>query len=230
MIQKWWRRYYTQQSGYNRGKLSCPTAPYVSLRQTKVRDRKTEATRMQTTRVTAVLYALSATLLFSSPILAQEQGREATPGIAFTVGYGYEYAGTGVAIEWYDTVPSVGRAALLLGAGYFAPISIGGLETDPGYGVDFGVRIILVGANHRLIADIEYGFAGEAVKQINGVRTSRAFNGITLAGGYQYIGKAGFVFHATGGVTWIVGADAWITSLMGDSVITLNVGFGYKSE
>ena len=182
-------------------------------------------------RVKNVLLAgilLAASLLSSVLAFAQEESlktREATPGRAITAGYGYEYAGYGAALEYYTD----SHFALLAGVGYFPPVTMGVLQTDPGYGFDFGIRGVF-GRHHRFIADLEYGFAGEAVSLISGVRTSKAFNGITAAAGYQFVGGRGFMIQATLGATWLVGADQWINNLLGSPVVTFNVGIGYKTS
>jgi hypothetical protein len=162
--------------------------------------------------------------------LAQEssanEGREATSGIAITGGYGYEYAGFGVAAEWYQHFESL-NFGLMLGVGYFPSLTFGTVTTDAAVGFGVGARLA-VGGEHRFIADLQYGFAGEAARVVGGSRETAAMWGATLAVGYQNVGRSGFLFQATVGGTWLVGALQWVTDLMGNPLPTINLGIGYK--
>jgi hypothetical protein len=163
-------------------------------------------------------------------ILAQEEvtpeSREKTSGIALTAGYGYEYAGLGVAAEWYVSAENP-KFGLVLGVGYFPSMTIGTVATDPAVGIGAGARLAW-GRNHRFIVDLQYGFAGEAARVSGGIRETADMYGITLGVGYQFLGRRGFVVHGGVGGTWIVGAQPWVTNLMGSLIPTLNIGIGYK--
>lgn len=180
----------------------------------------------------AICFAVLATLVSMSLFAQQSSGsnaRENTSASSLTVGYGYEYSGLGVAAEWYSQRFGALQTGVMAGVGYFPSITIGGVATDAAFGWGAGVRLAL-GRKSRLIGDLQYGFAGEAAEQIGGARQTAKMWGTTVAGGYQFIGPKGFEFLATVGETWFVNSPQWVTLLMGRSVVTLNVGLGYKTR
>lgn len=153
-------------------------------------------------------------------------GREDTSGFAITGGYGYEYAGVGVAGEYYQELGGA-SIGLLLGVGYFPAMSIGGVTTDSSVGFGVGGRLA-IGGSSRFVLDVQYGLAGEAAMISGGTRITSSMWGVTGAVGYQFVGSGGFMLLGTIGYTSFVGAPLWTTFLMGSGVVTLNLGLGYK--
>ena len=153
-----------------------------------------------------------------------------TSGVAFNVGYGYEYAGLGAALELYLHYKSFGLGGLL-GAGYFPSININGIETDGAIGFGVGTRLVL-GSRHRCVVDLHYGLAGTAAREqiVSGstVRDTATVYGTTTAIGYQFVAARGFTFQILVGQTFLDGADEWVTNILGDQILTLNLGIGYK--
>jgi hypothetical protein len=169
-----------------------------------------------------VLLSLCTTVVWSQNARSSENKED----IALTAGYGYEYAGFGVALENY---PVDSQFGLILGAGYFPPRDIKGVSTDGTFGVGVGLRFVN-GDQHRFIADVHFGLAGQAAREtttyIGTEKETDTLWGWTFAGGYQYLGQNGFVFQASLGTTYLIGKQ-WAKDLVGDWVPTFNLGIGF---
>lgn len=187
------------------------------------------AGRKEVSAIGVIAVLLVFLLGIAAPVSGQQASQESGPGTAITAGYGYEYSGYGVAIEWYfhDEGPDFGVFA---GIGYFPPVSILGVTTDGTIGGGVGVRTAR-GREHRFIADLQYGFAGQAVRETTTftgtTRETATLLAPTAAIGYQLL-RRGLILNATIGVTWLYGADPWVIELMGEYLPTLNLGIGYK--
>jgi hypothetical protein len=119
----------------------------------------------------------------------------------------------------------------MLGVGYFRPVTINGIETDGAVGIGIGARLVL-GSRHRFVVDLHYGLAGVAARETTDrwgvIRETVSVPGTTAAVGYQLVDIRGFMFQISVGQTSLVGAEEWVTDLLGDQIPTLNIGVGYK--
>ncbi len=165
--------------------------------------------------------------LFNYDLILADEGKHETSGLAITAGYGYEYSGIGIAAEYYIS-PNTG---MLFGIGYFPPVDLGVVSTDGALGIGCGVRFAS-GTQHRFIGDIHFGFAGTAVRSIatpyGTTKESGTMWGPTLAGGYQFLHSKGFIFQISVGGTYLLLAEDWVRSMMGNIILTATLGIGYK--
>lgn len=142
-------------------------------------------------------------------------------GLSVQGGYGYQFAGLGGGLFLYNQ-PSRGAFTIYFGGGYLP--GIGGAS---GWGVSGGVMLAR-GLNHRLVLDANVGLAAwvEQYYYYDDGTTQYSKNsvyGFTGAAGYEYMGDRGFVFRATGGVTF-----AFDYTPLGDIIPTINLAFGKR--
>ncbi len=142
-------------------------------------------------------------------------------GLSVQGGYGYQFAGLGGGLFLYNQ-PSRGAFTIYFGGGYLP--GIGGAS---GWGVSGGVMLAR-GLNHRLVLDANVGLAAWVEQYYYYDDGTTQYNrnsvyGFTGAGGYEYMSDRGFVFRATGGVTF-----AFDYTPLGEIIPTLNLAIGKR--
>lgn len=142
-------------------------------------------------------------------------------GLAIQGGYGYQFAGLGGGLFLYRQ-PSRGAFAVYFGGGYLP--GIGGAS---GWGVSGGV-MLAKGLNHRLVLDANVGLAAWVEQYYyyddgTAQYSRNSVYGFTGAGGYEFMSDRGFVFRATGGVTF-----AFDYTPLGEIFPTINLAVGKR--